>query len=183
MPWHQGRFAWHQGRALAPRPAVFYSPIFSHLLIVSKLLFVSNRKAAKARGRAKLDFRNEFRASVYARALHAHDNPVPAGVGRAAPGRPPRGSGALIGPDGPAVRLTHIGSARFAAACPTACQSGDRRQANQVRGPAAGTLPRICVAERGPHHCSSDHRCTGSGHGVQLRQVPRQLRHVLHHWS
>jgi hypothetical protein len=37
------------------------------------------------------------------------------------------------------------------------------------------TLPRICAAERGPHHCSSHHRCTGSWHGVQLRQVPRQL--------
>ena len=24
------------------------------------------------------------------------------------------------------------------------------------------TLPRICAAERGPHHCSSHHRCTGS---------------------
>ena len=57
--------------------------------------------------------------------------------------------------------------------------------ARKVRGPAAGTLPRICAAERGPHHCSSHHRCTGSGHGVQLRQVPRQLRHVLprNHWS
>jgi hypothetical protein len=41
------------------------------------------------------------------------------------------------------------------------------------------TLPRICAAERDPHHYSSHHRCTGSGHGVQLRQVPRQLRHVL----
>jgi hypothetical protein len=45
---------------------------------------------------------------------------------------PPRGAGALIGPDGRAVRWTHIGSARFAAACPTACRSGDRPRANHV---------------------------------------------------
>jgi hypothetical protein len=34
------------------------------------------------------------------------------------------------------VRWTHIGSARFAAACPTACRSGDRRRANHVHAAA-----------------------------------------------
>jgi hypothetical protein len=41
------------------------------------------------------------------------------------------------------------------------------------------TLPRMCAAERGPHHCSAHHRCTDSGHGVQLLQVPRQLHTLL----
>jgi hypothetical protein len=68
-------------------------------------------------------------------ALHALDDPVPAGGVvelRTGAADPPRGAGALIGPDGRAVRWTHISSARFAAACPTACRSSDRRRANHV---------------------------------------------------
>ena len=58
----------------------------------------------------------------------------------------------------PEVRLTHIGSARFAAACPTACRSGDRRQANHVHaaadkeGPSAShewSARRLCPRRSG----------------------------------
>ena len=49
---------------------------------------------------------------------------------------PLRAAGALIGPDGPAVRWTRIGCACGAAGGPTAFWGGDRRASTMFRPPA-----------------------------------------------